>query len=83
MVWFFSGLDLSFTWAEWVAGQLLDTLTLADGTAIERGGVRAAASAFLVATPTAAVAHRPLGPRRPATVDWNRLKKTHKTNITP
>lgn len=58
-----NGWVLSFTWAQWVAGQLLDALTLADGTAIERGGVRAAASAFLVATPTAAVAHRPLGPR--------------------
>lgn len=69
--WFVNGSVSWFTWAEWVAGQLLDALTLADGTAIERGGVRAAASAFLVATPTAAVAHRPLGPRRPATVDWN------------
>lgn len=69
---------LWFTWAERVARQLLDALTLADGTAIERGGVRTAASAFLEATPTAAVAHRPLGPRRPATVHWNMLKRrTH------
>lgn len=62
---------MSFTWTERVAGQLLDALALADGAAIEWGGVGAAASAFLVATATAAVAHRPLGPRRPATVDWN------------
>lgn len=72
------GFDLSSTWAEWVAGQLLDALTLADGTTVERGGIRAAASAFLVATPTATVAHRPLGPGGPATVDWNTIKETRR-----
>lgn len=73
-----NGLILSFTRAERVAGQLLDALAVADGATIERGGVRAAAGAFLVATAAAAVAHRPLGPRRPATVDWKKKKNSRK-----
>lgn len=77
-----NGLILCFTWAERVAGQLLDALAVTDGATIERGGVRAAAGAFLVATATAAVAHRPLGPRRPATVDWKK-KQGLKTSDRP
>ena len=48
---------LCHTWAERIALQLLDALAFADGAAVERGGISAAACAFLVATATAAVAH--------------------------
>lgn len=58
------------TWAERVARQLLDALTFADGATVERGGVGAAARAFLVTPATAAVAHGPLCPRGPSSVNW-------------
>lgn len=57
------------TWAERITRQLLDALTFTDGAAVERGGVGTAARAFLETAATAAVAHGPLGPRRPSSVD--------------
>lgn len=57
------------TWAERITRQLLDALTFTDGAAVERGGVGAAARAFLEAAATAAVAHGPFGPRRPSSVN--------------
>lgn len=48
---------LSHTWAEGITRQLLDALPFADGAAVERGRVGAAACAFLVTTATAAVTH--------------------------
>jgi len=45
------------TWAERIARQLLDALPVADGAAVEWGGVGTAASAFLVTAATAAVTH--------------------------
>lgn len=57
------------TWAERITRQLLDALTFTDGAAVERGGVGAAARAFLETAATAAVAHGPFGPRRPSSVD--------------
>lgn len=65
------------TWAERIARQLLDALTFTNGAAVERGGVGTAARALLVATATAAVAHRPLCPRGPSSVNcWRKQTRT-------
>lgn len=48
---------LCHTWAERITRQLLDALPFTDGTAVEWSWVGTAASAFLVTTTTAAVAH--------------------------
>ena len=59
---------LQGTWAEGVAGQLLEALALADGSAVQGRRVGAASRALLEAATAAAVAHGPLGPRGPASI---------------
>lgn len=58
------------TWTQGGASYFLNVLPLAEGPPIEWGRVSASPCALLEASPTAAVAHRPLSPGRPASIHW-------------
>lgn len=60
------------TWAERGAGYFLEGLPIAEGAAIEWGGVGARPGALLPAPATAVVARRPLRPGGPATIHCRR-----------
>lgn len=64
-----------FTWAQRGTCHPLEGRALAKGSPVQRGRIGAAARSPLPAPPTPSVALRPLGPRRPASAYWWRVKK--------
>lgn len=60
---------LGVTWTGGHAGTFLDVLPLTGCASVQRGGVGAAPTPLLPATPTHSAAGRPGGPRGPAAVD--------------
>lgn len=67
-----TGSCLGVTWTGGRAGAFLDILPLAGRASVQRGGVGAAPTPLLPATPTDSAARRPCGPRGPAAVDCPR-----------
>lgn len=71
------------TWTQSGASNFLDALALAEGAAVERGGVGAGPGALLEASPTAAVTHRPLCPGGPASIHCTGREKEHGHTSSP
>lgn len=67
------------TWTQGGASYFLNILPLAEGPPIEWGRVSAGPCALLEASPTAAVAHWPLSPGRPASIHWKARVTLHVT----